>query len=286
MTSLGQTVADFLGRNGWQRDDRRLGWVHPGTHDFVSDTALAVAKTPDAAARIVKKQLAWSFSHVENFETCGRKYYHQVVRKDVTDDTTYRTQGNEVHAIMARALRGVEPLPSHLKQHQRFIDEVLQSAGWLGIELKLAFTENGEPTDFFDKVRKPWCRLVLDVFRPRGSRALVWDWKTGRMKPNRDQLMLYALGVFMTYPEVKTVDAALIFLKENHGPQTPRNDCIFELTINPKAAQQWWKTYVKRVRSLERALQTSEFHPTAAGSGLCRGYCNVLSCEHNSKYER
>lgn len=228
------------------------------------------------------KPFSWSFSHVENFETCAKKYYHQNVVKDVSDSTVYRTEGNEVHNMMASALRGMTPLPPHAHHWQRWITE-FNDGGPTLVEKKYAFTEKGEPCDFFDKLKKPWCRIVVDALKLRGNCAVMWDWKTGRIKPNKDQLLLYSVALFINFPQLDKIDAGLIFLREDSGPHIPRNDCTFELRITRNDAREFWRTYIRRVRNLERALMTGEFQ--ANPSGLCRRHCNVHSCEHNGQHE-
>lgn len=226
------------------------------------------------------KPFSWSFSHVQNFETCGRKYYHQNVLKDVSDQTIHRTSGNDVHEFMASAMRG-QPLPAHAKHWQRWVDE-FNDGGPTYVERKMAFTERGEPCDFFDKDLKPWCRIVVDALKIRRYSAVMWDWKTGRMKPDKDQLLLYAVCLFINFPQLETIDAALVFLREDTGRHVPRNNCIYEIRITRDDARKFWKEYIVRVRNLERALRTGEFEPRP--SGLCRAHCNVVDCEHNGRF--
>jgi len=221
------------------------------------------------------KPFSWSFSHVDNFETCGRKYYHQTVAKTVSDNTSYRDQGGAVHDFMAEALRG-KPLPPHAKHWQRWIDEF--NDGVVFPERKMAFTEKAEPCEYFDKKKKVWCRVVIDALKFRNYCAVIWDWKTGNIKINDDQLLLYALAVFINHPKVHDCDASFVFLKEDTGPTVPRNDCIYTAHITRKDTQDWWPDYLVRVRNLERAIRTNEFQPRS--SGLCRKHCAVQSCEH------
>lgn len=227
------------------------------------------------------KPFSWSFSAVDNFETCALKYYHQNIAKDVSDKTTYRTQGDEVHNLMADALRG-KPLPFHVKHWQRWIDE-FDDGMPVFAERKLAFTEKGEPCDFFDKKKKPWCRIAIDALKFRNYCAVMLDWKTGQVKVNDDQLLLYALGLFMHYPKVHDVDASFIFLKEDTGPHIPRSDCVYQLRITRKDTQEWWPDYLARVRKLEHAVRTNEFIPRR--NGLCRAHCPVHTCEYNGRFE-
>jgi len=231
------------------------------------------------------KKFSWSFSAVDNFHTCPNKYYHQNILKDVSDDTTYRTEGGKVHDILRDAVRRTTPLPGHLVRWQRWIDELHRDGGKVMAEVKYAFTEQLVPCDYFDKNVHPWCRSNIDVLKfqrhaPTGlaNSALVWDWKTGRLKPDDDQLMLYAMNVFLRFKSIDYVDAGLIFLKEDTGPHVHRNECTYELRIKRQDVIDWWKGYLPKVRALERAIKQSNF--PAIKSGLCRAHCAVTSCEH------
>src|SRR4249919_2449704 len=97
------------------------------------------------------KPFAWSFSAVDNFHTCGRKYYHQNVIKDVTDDTTFRNEGQKLHQIMATALTEGTPLPTHLKHWSRWLEELHKDdADSISAEQKMAFTDQFTPCTYFD----------------------------------------------------------------------------------------------------------------------------------------
>jgi len=232
----------------------------------------------------VPKPFSWSFSAVDNFHTCPKLYYHRNVAKDVSDDTYQRSEGREVHNILAKAVQLEQALPHHLRHWQRWIDELHRSKGEydLRAEQKLAFTYNFEPCKFFDKVMKPWCRTVVDVLKIEDDEATVWDWKTGRIKPDEDQLLLCSTAVFAHHPNVRTINAGLIFLKEDTGPHIPRNNCTHEILIERKDLSTFWDRYEKKVIALEVAIRTNNF--PANPSGLCKRHCPVTSCLHNGNY--
>ena len=57
-----------------------------------------------------------------------------------------------------------------------------------------------------------WFRTVLDVvkYRPNG-RALVIDWKTGKVSDDMTQLALSAATLFAHDPKLQEINTALIF---------------------------------------------------------------------------
>jgi len=233
------------------------------------------------------KPFTWSFSAVDNFHTCGYKYYRQVIKKDVSDSTIYRTEGNEVHKLMEQRLVHARELPPHLRHWDRWVNELLddcdRTTTLLRGEQKLAFTEDFEPCEYFDKVKKVWCRLVVDAFKMRGPKAWLRDWKTGRMKPDADQLLLYSTAIFIHFPQVKEIDAGLVFLKEDIGPHIPRSDCVYELRITRADVKPFWMRYIRKVQALQLALAADNWPQIP--SGLCRNHCAVHDCPHNGHYQ-
>ena len=71
----------------------------------------------------------WSFSKLDNFETCAKKYEAYSVSRSVKDDSTENIDwGNEVHDAMAKALKG-NALPEHMLPYQPWVDRVLSGPG-------------------------------------------------------------------------------------------------------------------------------------------------------------
>lgn len=232
------------------------------------------------------KPFSWSYSAVDNFHTCPRLYYHRSIAKDVSDDTTYRSEGGKIHEMMKDRLMHARALPKHLQHWDRWINEVLtdcdRTTTYLAGETRLAMTEDFEPCDYFDKKKKVWCRAQIDVLKIREPWALIWDWKSGKVKPDLDQLLLYATLVFVHYPDVKTVDTGLIFLKQDYGPSTPRNNCTYEVNIVRSDLKKFWERYEHKVDALRLARDRDIWPPNP--SGLCRNHCPVHSCIHNGHH--
>ena len=231
------------------------------------------------------KPFSWSYSAVDNFHTCPKLYYHRSVAKDVSDDTTYRTEGGAVHELMKHRLMHAKPLPKHLQHWDRWIEELLtdcdRTTTFLAGEERLAMTYNFEPCKYFDKTKQVWNRAQLDVLKIREPYALVWDWKTGKVKPDQDQLMLYGTLVFAHYPDVRKIKAGLIFLKQDTGPSVPRNDCTYEILIERNDILPFWERYQHKVNALELRCAPT---PSACPSGLCCNHCPVTAA-HNGHYD-
>jgi hypothetical protein len=127
-----------------------------------------------------------------------------------------------------------------------------------------------------------WCRVGLDVLKIKNDTASITDWKTGKLKPDSEQLMLYATAVFIHHPEVQEIEARLVFLKQDTGPHIPMRDCFYGILIRRYDLLEFWEQYEHKVNALHHAVLTTNFPPQP--SGLCRAHCPVTSCEHNGGY--
>jgi hypothetical protein len=117
---------------------------------------------------------SWSFSKLDNFETCAKKFYEYYVAKNVKDDSTENIDwGNEVHDAMRDALRKVKPLPEVMKPYQKWVDRVLAGPGDLLVEQKYALDSTLSPCPYFAPV--VWYRGIADVVRIDGPVGLAID---------------------------------------------------------------------------------------------------------------
>lgn len=147
------------------------------------------------------------------------------------------------------------------------LDALKAKQGTKHTELTLALDVDLKPCDWFDKERV-WVRGIVDLLILDGDKAWVVDYKTGSNKyPDREQLDLMSLMTFAHYPEVKTVNAALLFVvKETMVPHKVSVD---------QAESLWWD-YRERVAKIEAAHANNVWNPQQ--SGLCP-WCPVKTCE-------
>jgi hypothetical protein len=233
------------------------------------------------------KSFAWSFSRVSNFMTCPKKYFHTQVAKDVVETYEHRGHGDEVHKMMEERLTKARPLPAAYAHWERWPAEILSDVDrtvvTLAAERELGITADFKPCEYFDRTVPVWSRAKIDVLKvyPDG-RAYIADWKTGKIKEDNDQLLLMALFTMIHYPRVKTVDAEFIFLKEDTGPDVPRNNCVYAVRVTEDDVMEFWQRYKQYVKRLQSAHETLEF--PAQESGLCKRYCPVKSCRFNGSY--
>ena len=137
----------------------------------------------------MSKPFAWSFSALDTFEVCNKKYYHLKVAKDVKDeDNQASVDGKFVHdAMKLRVIEGV-PLPVQLRQHEKVAARFAIAPGQKHGEMQLALNHKLEPRSWFGK--DVWVRAIIDLLIVQGTTAILVDWKTGKRKERYDQLRL------------------------------------------------------------------------------------------------
>jgi CRISPR/Cas system-associated exonuclease Cas4 (RecB family) len=220
---------------------------------------------------------AWSYSKIDNFETCPKKYYEYSVAKSVKDDSTENIDwGNEVHDAMRDALRKVKPLPEHMRPFQPWVDRVLAGPGDLLVEQKYALDAGLNPVRYYAPT--VWYRGIADVVRTHEIVGLAIDWKTGKKKENKVQLGLMALCIFQHFPKVQVVRTEYVWLQEDPADvPNATTQQIFRRGDMVKFVSE----VLPRVQKLEWAHRTMTFPPNP--SGLCVRYCKVTSCPFHGK---
>lgn len=218
---------------------------------------------------------SWSYSKVDNAETCPRKHYEVDIARNWKDDRTVLQWGEQVHAVLATAAAEGVPLPPEMISYGRWIEE-LRRHQELGAEIlveqKYALTAELDPTGWMDD--NVWYRGILDrgALYHRDGVGFLDDYKTGKKKHDHTQLMLMALCIFMFYPGIRRVRTRYIWLKD--GTTTDKSysrDDVAKL----------FSSLLLRVQLYKHMIDTKTFHPNP--SGLCYRNCPVQTCEYHGK---
>jgi len=216
---------------------------------------------------------AWSFSAIDTFENCNKKYYHLKVLKkgdpghfkDADSDASI--DGKFIHqAMFKRVIKG-EPLPIQLRQHERIAAGFAECEGEKHGEMRLALNKGFEPRDFFAK--DVWVRAVLDLLIVRGDTAILVDWKTGKKKERWDQLHLSAAILSRYMPEINHFRLVFAWLKDSD---------FSTALLEKEEIKGVWLNYLPRVKVITDAIKTTTF--PANETPLC-GWCPVTSCPHH-----
>ncbi len=223
----------------------------------------------------MNKPLAWSYSALDAFNTCPKRYYLTKVSKEVKEPQTEQTiWGNEVHRALEHRITKHTPLPLTMQQFEPIAATVVERAkdGVIKAEQKMALTRDYRPTTWFGK--DVYVRGITDFTIQKGDSVFIGDWKTGKPTPASAQLKLTAAMTFAHSPYVKKIVNAFVWLKT--GGVTTQ---VFTREDIPAI----WQEFEPQVRRIEQAIELDKW--PAKPSGLCRAWCPCTGCEHNGKYK-
>ena len=217
----------------------------------------------------------WSYSKVNSFKQCPKKYYHMYVKKDVKDTGSVATRyGNLVHKAAEEYIKDGSELPKKYNFMQRTLDTFNNIKGDKHCEIRLGvakYDDVYEPTKFFAK--NVWYRGIADLLIINEDKAYLIDYKTGKSANYADtkQLDLLAGAVFINFPEVKKIKSALSFV-------------VCKKFISKEHTADMYKAYINVFDELLERIEVAAKEDVwnAVESGLCK-FCPVTSCEHNRR---
>ncbi len=219
------------------------------------------------------KTVTWSHSSLKDYEGCPRRYHEVKVLKNYpirdTDATIY---GKELHTAAELYIKDDTPLPPQFSFLQDTLDALKAKPGRKLCEHQMGVTKDLKPCGFMDK--DVWVRGIADllIIDDENLTAKVVDYKSGNNKyPDREQLKLMALMVFVHFPHIRRVSGALLFVV--------KEDIAKASFMVGEAEEHWWE-YRERVARIEQAHETGVWNPKP--TPLC-GWCPVTTCEHNRK---
>lgn len=176
------------------------------------------------------------------------------------------TEGNLVHKALEDRVKSGKPLPNSLKQHEPLCQKFVNSRGVVTTEQRLALNADLEVTEYF--ARDVWLRGVFDVTVQRGNEIYIFDYKTGKRKPDSEQLKLFAAVAFAAL-KVDRVHTSFLWLKSKEVDKQS-----FDADEEPLI----WQEFEPRVSQMEESYRNGQF--PARPSGLCRGWCPVKTCDN------
>lgn len=219
------------------------------------------------------RQTAWSYSRLNNYETCPKKFWHSSVRKDVVEaESEPMRYGKLVHKALELRVSKKKPMPLNLRYLEKYAKILADSKGDKLTEQQLAIDNNFEPCDWFSK--QTWCRAIIDLAVVRVPHAVVFDYKTGRISDDFTQLRLAGVLLMLHMPEIKTVDLSYLWTKEKKMTK-------YERTLDREDIKTVMLEFMPRLKRYEKAHRTEAF-PARPGY-LCKKYCPVKACPYHGE---
>lgn len=225
--------------------------------------------------------IPWSFSTWSAYQTCARQFYELRIAKSFKEPESKQIiWGNEVHKAMENKAKYNAEVPASMKHMEPIVQRILDAPGTNHAEMELACDENLKPTGFWDS--NTWMRGKGDLIKLNYTKGAVFDYKTGKRKPNSLQLDMMAILAFAKFQELEEMKTCFIWFQEPSKPTVAsyvRDDV-------PKLLDQ----FMQGVDDMQWS-ESEDIWP-AKPSGLCRpnpktGFmgCPVLTCEHNGRHK-
>lgn len=199
--------------------------------------------------------------------TCPRQFEAKYVTKEVEfKESEQIIWGNKVHKAFENRIALKTELPEEMEALEPWAQSFEALGGKIMAEVNLAITEDGQPTSWRDRYMGARADLVVI----KGDVAFVGDLKTGKLRKEDTQLNILTTCLYGVHPQVKQITAALFypFIDELYGFTTRR-----ETFTTPKLDAD--------IARYKQILEDDAFTPTP--NGLCRGWCDVMSCEFNGR---
>lgn len=213
----------------------------------------------------------WSWSAIECFEQCPKKFYHQYILKEKEAPSPALLKGREDHKNCEDYMLGKIEVPKY-----PIAVPVKRQAVGKKVMVEAKFGLNGafENCGFFDD--RVWGRGAADVLILNYPHAVLIDWKTGKNKEatkywtGPSQLIILALFTFKHFPRIDKITAMNIYLEHNVPGEA------FTFLRSEEAAL--WSKIIPRIERVEKALRDNTY--CMMPGPLC-GYCSVKTCPNN-----
>lgn len=209
---------------------------------------------------------AQSPSSLNTYLTCPRQYEAKYITQEVIfKDTPNTVFGSLVHKSIENYLKAGEPLPTLLLPLKPLLDNMKQVL--FGAEVELAVDEFGSLTDFH--ASDAYQRCIVDAILTNADKSVVVcvDWKTGKKYPAQTQHDMIKKCTRAKFPNAKIITFFVYLFAGSYDRQEFTGQPLDSLDAN--------------MDRLHNAHQQGLFQPRP--SGLCKRWCDVLSCEYNGR---
>lgn len=223
-----------------------------------------------------------SHSSADRFFTCPYSYEREKLIKDVPYLETEATLwGGRIHDACERFVKGeavdlqplmmtdLEPVLTYLRDFP---------ADHKAVEQEWAFNTKGEICAFNDP--DAMFGGYTDFEAVRGNKGWVVDHKSGRRHSKYEQVELYALSLWLRFPEVNEVNVGYLWLKE----RDPNTFLSFKTLYRSTDMDRIWKYRVEQYNRIKAAHDTGVF-PATPGKGRNKfpcGWCaaSKVGCDY------
>lgn len=236
--------------------------------------------------QFVPPRFTWSWSQYSSFLTCPAKWMAEKYFKTIPYvESEAMRMGNMIHATaehyvkskIGQQFKQSEIRSQYLPQVQKYCDTLVaahNAGAQVHIEKEMCVTNQFKQCGWWDN-DIVWYRGKADVLVLKDTKLVVWDYKSGAVKPEFMQLkMMCAFGALF-FPEAELFDGKLIFTK--HGEIKGLDKPMTRAELKPILQE-----VIANVRRMEDCWAQGEGQ--ARKNGLCRSYCGNKACAHCGGY--
>ena len=219
-----------------------------------------------------------SYSAMNTFETCPRMYEAQYITGEIKFVSNEATDyGTVVHKAIENLFKHGTELPPEFEIYKSVTDGVTKltkTATNVLVEFQMALDIDKQPCNFDDL--DCWVRGIADLVIIKGNSAIILDWKTGKMRPSHDQMILMSLMLFEHFQHLVSIHSSLVWLKVSQ---------LTKLNMYRNSMKSMWMKWEDRYIKLAKAVHDNKF--PMQPNGLCKGWCGLTTCTNWSpKQER
>ena len=234
-----------------------------------------------------------SYSSISAYETCPKQFYETRIAKNFKqEESPQMAWGNAVHKALENHVKHNAAIPANMTALSWPLD-LFAARGddtRMYAELEVGVTEALTPSGFWDA--DCWVRGKIDILlmNEAQTRALNGDYKTGKTKPNSQQLTLSTLICFHNYPTLERERTVFFwlpeqdkkkrmtvstFIREDDNHVRVEHDGV----VTNTTIEALWAPFRDTIEQMKWSLEHNVW--PAKPSGLCRQWCPVLTCPHN-----
>ena len=231
-------------------------------------------------------RFTWSWSQYSSFMTCPAKWLAEKYFKIIPyiESEAMRT-GNMMHETAEHFVKQqIGETHQQSKIHSQYLPmvrkycDVLVNAHKAGakvfVEHEMCVTNTFKQCGWWDN-DMVWYRGKADAMILKGDKLVVWDYKSGKLKPELEQLKLMCAFGALFYPEAQVFDGKLIF--------TAHDKVVgFDKTLTRAELRPVITDVIANVRRMEATWEMGE--GPARKNGLCKAYCGNFNCPHSGNY--
>jgi RecB family exonuclease len=166
--------------------------------------------------------ITYSYSSIKTYEQCPQKFKFGRIDKLPEPSGEAAERGKKLHSyIEANIKNESDILPEEIEHIRPSINELKSMNA--EAEKQFAIDLDWKPVQFFDKNAR--FRGVIDIYAKNNDRAVVLDWKSGKVRDYSDQVRVYAAVSFAIDEELQSIKPVISFIdhkKEVEYPSIPR----------------------------------------------------------------